>query len=142
MRLKKCARLRKTTDYEFVRRNAERAHTGAFVLYLTRAPQESAGAFSRFGVVASKRVGGAVERNKIKRRWREIYRTNQEVLPHCDIVLHAKRASLNTPYSELENMFLLCCQKLAVRLEKREARANKEKSSLGEKKRSPGINRQ
>ena len=138
MRLNKRARLRKTTDYESARKNAEKAHTGAFVLYLTRTPQESAGAFSRFGVVASRRVGGAVERNRIKRRFREIFRTNQGALPFCDIVVHAKKASLDTPYSELEEMFLSGCRKLEARLQKRAAKPETKTPPAAEEEKKAG----
>lgn len=46
--------------------------------------------FSRFGIIASKKTGGAVTRNRIKRLGREVMRS-QQFSGFFDIVLIAKR---------------------------------------------------
>lgn len=57
----------------------------------------------RFGITASRKVGGAVDRNRAKRRLRA---AAAEVLPvagrpGCDYVLIARAATLSRPYGDL-----------------------------------------
>lgn len=55
---------------------------------------------SRLGVVASRRVGSAVARNRAKRRLREIYRRSPE-RPAGDLVLVARRGLSEAPWPEV-----------------------------------------
>ena len=55
---------------------------------------------SRFGFIVSKRVGGAVVRNRVKRRLREAVRS-APVESGWDIVLIARRDAPASPYSAL-----------------------------------------
>lgn len=70
------------------------------VLFLRDAPDASA----RLGVVASRKVGNAVERARAKRRLREVFRLNRHLLPpgfRPDIVLVARRSILSAPWPRL-----------------------------------------
>jgi ribonuclease P protein component len=58
------------------------------------------------GFIVSKKVGNAVVRNKIKRRFREILRLNETLLGSYDFVVLALPASTKCKYSELEEDFL------------------------------------
>jgi ribonuclease P protein component len=57
----------------------------------------------RFGVTASRKVGGAVERNRAKRRLREAARAvlPLSALPGNDYVLVARRETLAKPFDVL-----------------------------------------
>lgn len=55
-----------------------RVTTAHLVLLLAARPSEGP---SRLGVVASKKVGGAVQRNRAKRLVREVFRTSPELFP-------------------------------------------------------------
>ncbi|MBN2239326.1 MAG: ribonuclease P protein component [Dehalococcoidales bacterium] len=55
---------------------------------------------TRFGLSVSKKVGNAVARNKVKRRLREITRT-EPVKPGWDIVIIVRPAVSGTAFSEL-----------------------------------------
>jgi ribonuclease P protein component len=59
----------------------------------------------RIGFTATKKLGNAVVRNRVKRRLREIARLKlaERALPGHDYVLIGRAASLDRPFGELEN---------------------------------------
>jgi ribonuclease P protein component len=58
---------------------------------------------SRFGISVKKALGGAVVRNRIKRRIREILRRNRTEIPTgWDIVIHPRSSVAKAAYASLE----------------------------------------
>ena len=58
---------------------------------------------SRFGISVKKALGGAVVRNRIRRRIREILRRNRTEIPSgWDIVIHPRRSVAQAPFAPLE----------------------------------------
>ena len=55
----------------------------------------------RLGIAATKKFGGAVERNRAKRLIREVFRRNK-VAPGFDVVVIPKRELLQTSLTALE----------------------------------------
>lgn len=67
------------------------------------------------GIIVSKRVGSAVVRNKIKRRFREIYRHSRpSLLPHLWLVLIAAPKAATTSFQDLEKEWLRLGRKLSI----------------------------
>jgi ribonuclease P protein component len=95
--LPKSARLRASADFRRTIRQGVRVNGRAFVLF---ARHGSTGA-ARLGLSVSRRVGGAVVRNRIKRRLREAFRQPQGVAPQMDLVLVAKPEAASCSQSEL-----------------------------------------
>ena len=63
----------------------------------------AAGRTSRFGISVKKALGGAVVRNRIKRRVREIVRRNRTEIPTgWDIVIHPKSSVARADFAPLE----------------------------------------
>ena len=58
---------------------------------------------ARFGMTVSRKVGRAVVRAKLKRRFREIYRRwpRRKDLPPLDMVIHAKPSAASASFEEL-----------------------------------------
>ena len=70
---------------------------------------------NRLGVTVSTKLGGAVVRNRARRRLREVYRLS---LPHLqpgyDLVLVARSRVLTAPFSQLLSGFERQCRKLGI----------------------------
>jgi ribonuclease P protein component len=61
---------------------------------------------SRIGITVSKKIGGSVKRNHVKRRIREYFRLHKTLLPvSSDIVLTAKPGATLLKYAEIATEF-------------------------------------
>ena len=68
---------------------------------------------SRLGLSVSKKVGSAVDRNKVRRRLREIFRFSATELPdELDFVISARPAATEASFEELNEEFLRCLFRL------------------------------
>jgi ribonuclease P protein component len=81
-------RLRRRADYLLCYRTGRRRHGALAILYFVANPVGHA----RLGITASRKVGNAVIRHRLKRRIKEIYRRwqDRELLPSLDLVIHLK----------------------------------------------------
>jgi ribonuclease P protein component len=62
---------------------------------------------SRFGISVKKALGGAVVRNRIRRRIREILRRNLSEIPSgWDFVMHPRRSVAGSNFAALESELL------------------------------------
>src|SRR5262245_61457365 len=92
-------RLRKSRDFRQVYRQGRSWAHPAAVLYAQRQPPPA----KRFGVSASKKLGGAVQRNRIRRRLMAICRQFEPcVPPGIDLVFVARPAALGMKPPELQ----------------------------------------
>jgi ribonuclease P protein component len=55
----------------------------------------------RLGVITTKRLGKAVQRNRVKRLLREFFRQHKGILPPRDIVIIAKKGAAHLPYADV-----------------------------------------
>jgi ribonuclease P protein component len=92
---------------------------------------EGAAGALRLGVVSSRRVGAAHERNRARRRLRETYRVNRHRLSgRADVVLVARSTSVDAPFADLEREFLRLAQRAGL-LSGAEARGTEETPPAG-----------
>ena len=92
-------RLKQRADYLAAAAGAK-VPAAAFIL---QARERRDDALPRFGFTASKKVGNAVERNRVRRRLREMVRRTA-ALPEqsgYDYVLVGRRAALNAPFERM-----------------------------------------
>ena len=99
-------RLRSRRDFERLAREGERRASGDFVVFVSTGPRrgrDDAGERPRLGVTASRKVGGAVVRNRVKRRIRAAFRAQRAVLPRgCDVVVIARPSAAKLSGAEIE----------------------------------------
>jgi len=91
------ARVRRRREYLAIGRTGQRRHTRHFVVL-----SESRGDASRLGITVSRKVGGAVVRNFVKRRVREIFRRHPErLLAGHDVVVIVKPGAGQLSFAEI-----------------------------------------
>ncbi len=93
------ARLLRSGDFERVYRQGRRRSSKQFTVFARRT---SADAPSRFGWSVKKALGGAVLRNRIRRRVREMIRLHRsEIPPGWDVVIHPRGSVAGAGFAEL-----------------------------------------
>ncbi|MFN2152264.1 MAG: ribonuclease P protein component [Anaerolineales bacterium] len=97
--MKRKFRLRSSTDFKRVRRLGKSyAHP---LIVLIKHPNEVN--ISRFGVAAGRSIGNAVERNRSKRRIREIIRIQiPKIQTGWDIIFLARQPMKDASFAELQ----------------------------------------
>lgn len=114
----KSHRLLRHSDFERVYKQGRRhfaAHMTVF--YLQRADNELKGA--RVGFTVSKALGGAVQRNRIKRRLREAVRLgNFSIAIAVDVVINPKRSALTADFTDLQSEVSKAFQVIDKQLQK------------------------
>ena len=99
----KAERLRKRKEFLGVYERGDKIQSTYFVLYML----ENGRSHHRLGITVSRKIGRAVVRNRIKRRLREIFRTNkQAIFPHCDLVVNAKRSAARARNQQIQEDIL------------------------------------
>jgi ribonuclease P protein component len=98
-------RLRKHADYKRVYREGRKNFSASMsYFYALRGVESPTAPGPRVGLTAGKVVGKAVERNRIKRRMREIVRRHRALVrADVDIVLHPRRVVLTIEFAKLES---------------------------------------
>jgi ribonuclease P protein component len=86
--------------------------------YMTVLGRAGSGVSDRLGIIASRKFGGAVQRNRAKRRLREVFRRQDPMtvsmrgLPPLDIVVIPRRESLAASIEAIEAEFQSAVRKL------------------------------
>lgn len=111
-RFDKSRRVRRRGEFQLVFDRGARFH-GRYMTVLMAA---RGGATCRLGIVASKKLGGAVVRNKAKRLIREVFRNSPpNVEPAVDIVVIPRRELLTATYLDIEDDFRTVCRRMSAR---------------------------
>ena len=90
-------RLRRRAEFQRVFDGGRRAHGR----YLTIVASPTRGGTTRLGIVASRKIGGAVSRNRAKRLIREIFRTEPHPAQSVDLVVIPKQAAVEAKVTDL-----------------------------------------
>lgn len=97
MRFKPNERIRRRAEFQLVYERGTRIH-GRYSTLFTFPNSLSVG---RLGIAATRKLGGAVDRNRAKRLIREVFRRNK-IAPGVDVVVVPKRELLKASLITLE----------------------------------------
>ena len=105
--------LKKNHEFRRLYNKGKSAVSPYFAIYCRRTGRP----YSRLGITVSVKLGKAVRRNYIRRRIRELYRTNEgRFAPGYDVVVVARSKASFVRYAELERSFLQMMKKLGITL--------------------------
>lgn len=94
----RACRLRRSSEFSAVYQRGARKSSRSFVVFIL---PNDCGA-SRFGLTTSRKIGRAHERNRIRRRVREILRTSRDLLPTgVDVVVNPRKSVGDRAFAEL-----------------------------------------
>lgn len=112
---RKVQRLRLSSEFRRVREEGQTL-TGRWILLgVWLNPARGEGDLSRFGVVTSRKVGNAVNRNLVRRRIRAIHQSHEgEVLPGVWCVVVARFRAAQASYAELEREWMKLARRAGV----------------------------
>ena len=91
-------KLNKSWQFRKIYKAGEKYFSDLFILYvLPNNTQEI-----RIGLTVTRKVGVSVQRNRIKRVIREVFRSLNKIAPGNDLVVIARKAAVNLKYSHAE----------------------------------------
>ncbi len=124
MRFRPEQHLSRQRDIRAVREKGRRIDCRAFTVWWKPRDQAPTGIVSTSGVFVSTSrvcviastaaVGAAVQRNRAKRRLRELFRLQQHLVPPaCDLLLIARAGARTWDFPELQKRFSEACRLIA-----------------------------
>lgn len=79
--------------------------------------------YNRLGLTVSTKVGGAVVRNRVRRRLREVYRANRAgIIPGHDLILVARSRAADARFDQLQRDFRSLVRRLKLTAEREQPR--------------------
>src|SRR5437764_2234402 len=100
MKLRACERIRRRADFQQAYEHGARVHGRYSTLFILPNKLD----VGRLGIAATKKLGGAVQRNRAKRLIREVFRHNK-IASGFDIVVVPKRELLDASLTTLETEY-------------------------------------
>lgn len=89
----------RTAEFRKIYDNGVRLSTPLFAAFLLA---KEPGGGARLGLTVPRAIGGAVDRNRIKRRLRDLFRRRRDAFGDFDIVLNPRRTILTASPADLE----------------------------------------
>jgi ribonuclease P protein component len=112
LRFPRAARMKRGRDFARARQEGGRLVNGCLIANWRRQEPKAS---SRLGVISTRKLGGAVVRNRARRLLRESYRRHQqELVQPIDLVLIARASILGKGFGDVEKDFLTTMRKAGL----------------------------
>ena len=99
-------------NHIFRRLYSTSGHANGFLVLYAR---KNHSPYNRVGITVSKKLGGAVIRNRVRRRLREVYRLQEEQFSRgWDIVVVARSRCIKAEFPALTQAYLALAQKAGI----------------------------
>ena len=114
-RFPKSHRLLRHLDFERVYKQGRRHFAAHMTVFYRRRPDDEL-KDARVGFTVSKALGGAVQRNRIRRRLREAVRLSDfSTVTAVDVVINPKRSALTADFGDLQSEIVKAFQVIGAR---------------------------
>jgi len=106
----KYGKLKRSWQFERVYRDGNKYSDKLFVIYVLHNNTHEV----RIGLTVTKKVGKSVQRNRIKRVVREVFRLLRAIMPGNDIVVVARKSTVNLNYLQAQGSINSLLQKAHI----------------------------
>jgi len=104
--------LKKTNEFKRVFSQGNRRYGRYIIVYILLSEQREGSGGSRAGFIVKKSIGKAVQRNKIKRILREIWRLEgKELITGSDVIILAKKEITEASFTEIKQDLIRLLEK-------------------------------
>ena len=116
LRFPKAARLRRSSEFQHLKRHGVSVHGKLMVVSVAPIPSPAEpGESARIGFITSRRVGGAVVRNRVRRRLRELVRLSRPQFPHgMWIVVIARQHAANASFQAMQDEWIRLAHRAGI----------------------------
>jgi len=116
--LPRTERLRKRAGFQAVQKRGRKLHTEHFLVFVLAHPtaEGKAPPAPRLGVTVSRKIGGSVTRNRVKRLVREAFRRTKTLFPRgVDVVFVAKKQAPAVTFEQVSGEIEKLCGRYFTR---------------------------
>jgi len=108
-------KLHSQKDFQQILKSGRKLVHPALFVYVLSPVSDRGKPMSRMGLITGRKVGIAADRNRVKRRLREIFRLNKnDIKPNSDIIFVPRSPAVAMNYKQLESVVFSLLSKAGV----------------------------